>query len=141
MQAPIYGYSPAPTYGPSPAPQYGYTPAPPPYGAPPAPYGSPAPHYAPAPHHPPVPHHPPPHHEEGPPACSANTTKPWCLEDSEYPAYEISHAVEYNYAGVAALYKDVLANTENSVDRLVDEDVAALVCDNGSGMCKAGFAG
>ena len=51
------------------------------------------------------PHHPPPHHEEGPPACSANTTKPWCLEDSEYPAYEISHAVEYNYAGVAALYK------------------------------------
>ena len=24
---------------------------------------------------------------------------------------------------------------------MCDEDVAALVCDNGSGMCKAGFAG
>merc|ERR1712130_894982 len=25
--------------------------------------------------------------------------------------------------------------------KMCDEDVAALVCDNGSGMCKAGFAG
>ena len=24
---------------------------------------------------------------------------------------------------------------------MCDDDVAALVCDNGSGMCKAGFAG
>jgi actin-related protein len=24
---------------------------------------------------------------------------------------------------------------------MCDEDVTALVCDNGSGMCKAGFAG
>ena len=47
---------------------------------------------------------------QGPPACSVNTTKPWCLEDSEYPAYEISHAVEYNYAGVAALYKVSMAS-------------------------------
>ena len=28
--------------------------------------------------------------------------------------------MEYHYAAVAALYKDVLANTENSVDRLLD---------------------
>merc|ERR550525_841062 len=26
-------------------------------------------------------------------------------------------------------------------NKMCDEDVAALVCDNGSGMCKAGFAG
>ena len=44
-------------------------------------------------------------HVEGPPACSLNTTATWCLEDAEYPAYEISHAIEYNYAGVATLYK------------------------------------
>merc|ERR1711964_392669 len=31
---------------------------------------------------------------------------------------------------------------ENSQElKMCDEDVAALVCDNGSGMCKAGFAG
>ena len=35
-----------------------------------------------------------------------------------YPVYEIQHAVEYHYSAVAALYKDVLANTENSVDGL-----------------------
>merc|ERR1712112_147500 len=31
-------------------------------------------------------------------------------------------------------------NTKKSI-KMCDEDVAALVCDNGSGMCKAGFAG
>ena len=61
------------------------------------------------PYHPaPAPHaaHPPakPQHE-GPPGCSLNTTAAWCLEDAEYPGAEISHAIEYNYAGVAALYK------------------------------------
>merc|ERR1712123_95473 len=30
---------------------------------------------------------------------------------------------------------------EASGSKMYDEDVAALVCDNGSGMCKAGFAG
>merc|ERR1711971_1453875 len=29
----------------------------------------------------------------------------------------------------------------SSKTKMCDEDVAALVCDNGSGMCKAGFAG
>jgi len=32
-----------------------------------------------------------------------------------------------------------LLNTQRS--NMCDEDVAALVVDNGSGMCKAGFAG
>merc|ERR1712020_660341 len=31
--------------------------------------------------------------------------------------------------------------TSRSTKTRCDEDVAALVCDNGSGMCKAGFAG
>jgi Spaetzle len=130
--APSYGYSPAPAYGP-PAP-YGYTPAPayrasgPAYGAPPpASYGPPPPaasYGAP----PPASYGPPPPVYEGPPACSKNTTKTWCLEDPEYPGYEISHAIEYNYAGVATLYKDVLANTENSVDRLVELAQETYLC-------------
>lgn len=36
----------------------------------------------------------------------------------EYPTYEIQHAIEYHYAAVASLYKDVIANTDNSVDRI-----------------------
>ena len=126
---PGYGYSPAPpAYG-HPSPSYGYTPAPgyaAPHHAPTyaAPAHHPAPAYGPAPKHKPAPHK----HHEGPPACSKNTTKTWCLEDAEYPAYEISHAIEYNYAGVASLYKDVLANTENSVDRLVELPQETYLC-------------
>ena len=97
-----HGYSPAPRHY-SPTPGYGYTPAPPSYT-----------YHHPAPAHP---AHPAKPHYEGPPACSRNTSKTWCVQDSEYPQYEISHAIEYNYAGVASLYKDVLANTDNSVDR------------------------
>merc|ERR1740128_1464733 len=117
-----YGYSPAPpAYGhQAHQPSYGYTPAPVPA------YGHHAPTYA-APHHKPAPVHHKPHHE-GPPACSKNTTKTWCLEDADYPAYEISQAIEYNYAGVATLYKDVLANTENSVDRLVELPQETYLC-------------
>jgi hypothetical protein len=65
--------------------------------------------------------------------CSKNTTKTWCLEDPEYPGYEISHAIEYNYAGVATLYKDVLANTENSVDRLVELPQETYLCPSATG--------
>ena len=32
-------------------------------------------------------------------------------------------------------------NLSNILDKMADEDVQALVIDNGSGMCKAGFAG
>ena len=127
--APSYGYSPAPAYGP-PAP-YGYTPAPayrapaPGYGPPPASYGPPPP--------PAASYGPPPPIYEGPPVCSKNTSKTWCLEDPEYPGYEISHAIEYNYAGVATLYKDVLANTENSVDRLVELPQETYLCPSATG--------
>ena len=52
------------------------------------------------------------------PSCSRNTTKTWCLTDGDYPTYDIQHAIKYHYAAVASLYKDVIANTDNSVDRL-----------------------
>ena len=100
-------YAPAP-YTPAPPP-YGYSPAPPPYAPIPAPYG-------PIPHHPkPAYGHPPAY---GPPACAAGNPRPWCLEDKEYPTYEIQEALEYHYDAVQQMYKDVLANTDNSVDRL-----------------------
>ena len=138
-----YGYTPAPGYAaphhPNPAsyhqspPQYHITPAP--YHPTPAPY-HPTPaayHPNPAPYHPsPAPfHHAPAKHNpqyDGPPACSKNTTKSWCLEDPEYPSHDIAHAIEYNYVGVATLYKDVLANTENSVDRLVELPQETYLC-------------
>ena len=84
-----------------------------------------APHAAP---HPAPSHLPPSPQYEGVPACSQNGSLAWCLEDAEYPAYDISHAIEYNYAGVAALYKDVLANTDNSVDRLVELSQETFLC-------------
>merc|ERR1711887_322209 len=37
--------------------------------------------------------------------------------------------------------KTRLATSRSTKRKMCDEDVAALVCDNGSGMCKAGFAG
>ena len=108
---PVYhpGHPPHPPkpYSPPHTPSYGYTPKPP------APYGHP--HHIPA--HPPK---PPAQPDYGIPSCAKNHTQHFCLEDYEYPSYEIQHAVEYHYAAVAALYKDVLANTENSVDRLID---------------------
>jgi hypothetical protein len=132
-------HHPAPHH-PAPAP-YGYTPAPPAYGYSPAPY-TPAPyHPEPAPYapvHHPVPHHPAPHHPHpapyhpehpaGPPACSVDNPKPWCLEDPEYPTYEIQKAIEYHYDSVQQMYKDVLANTDNSVDRLKEIIQETYLC-------------
>merc|ERR1739846_246898 len=77
-----------------------------------------------APYHP----APAPHHEYKPPACSIDNPKTWCLEDAEYPTYEIEHALQYHYEGVQAIYKDVLANTENSVDRLKEIVQETYLC-------------
>jgi hypothetical protein len=52
------------------------------------------------------------------PHCAKNTTKSWCLEDSEYPQHEVQQALDQHYQAVLAFYKDKLANTENSVDGL-----------------------
>jgi hypothetical protein len=52
------------------------------------------------------------------PHCAKNTTKSWCLEDSEYPHQEVRDALDQHYQSVLAFYKDKLANTDNSVDGL-----------------------
>ncbi|CAB4065785.1 unnamed protein product [Lepeophtheirus salmonis] len=65
----------------------------------------------------PLPNHNQPEHY-APPKCSKGNPNTYCVEDSEYPTYEIEHALEYHYDAVQQIYKDVLANTENSVDRL-----------------------
>merc|ERR1712038_969366 len=85
-------------------------------------------HHAPAPYHEPKAHpHPKPDHYE-PPKCSVGNPKTWCLEDPEYPTYEIEHALQYHYEGVQAIYKDVLANTENSVERLKEIVEETYLC-------------
>ena len=131
----IPAYTPAPGY---PAVKYGHgmTPAPVYYGYSPAPrthhY---QPHYAVPNHHHHYPHSPAPkpaagavpyipkklpEPDYGPPGCAKNATTSYCLTDYEYPSYDIQHAIEYHYSAVAALYKDVIANTDNSVDRYLD---------------------
>jgi hypothetical protein len=147
---PVYGYTPTPAaYTPAPAyhPEHApYTPAPAyhhpePYA--PEPY-APYPAHHPAPHHPlphhPAPHHPAPHHPPAyhphpkaephyePPYCSKGNPKPWCLEDKEYPTYEIEKAIEYHYDSVQQMYKDVLANTDNSVARLKEIVEETYLC-------------
>jgi hypothetical protein len=135
-----YGYTPVPH---SPAPYHPdpYAPAPVHHADPyaPAPYHPapvhhapyhPAPVHHPAPYHP-APHHPAPHHppaEYPDPACSVDNPKPWCLEDPEYPTYEIQKAIEYHYDSVQQMYKDVLANTDNSVDRLKEIVEETYLC-------------
>lgn len=70
------------------------------------------------------------HHSHTPeiPACAANTTKSWCLEDSEYPAYQIKHAISYHHYAVLSLYKDVAVNTQISVDRLNSLEEETYLC-------------
>merc|ERR1712058_220985 len=75
-----------------------------------------------------APYHAPHHDDYKPPACSLHNVKTWCLEDPEYPTYEIEHALQYHYEGVQAIYKDVLANTENSVDRLKELVQETYLC-------------
>ncbi|XP_045118566.1 pollen-specific leucine-rich repeat extensin-like protein 1 isoform X2 [Portunus trituberculatus] len=93
---PTYGHHPTrPTYRPRPT----YAPTTPAYGA--HPHGpAPAPSYG-----------------SDQPACAATSSKPWCLEDRDYPTYEIQAAAEQNADKLLTLYADVAdLNTELSVD-------------------------
>ncbi|XP_045118558.1 neurotrophin 1-like [Portunus trituberculatus] len=79
----------------------------------------------------PVHHHPQPSygHEPAEPACAANTTKPWCLEDSEYPLYDIKAAIHYHFTKVIDLYADVAdLSTELSVERPKTLDEETYLC-------------
>ncbi|XP_057378156.1 protein spaetzle-like [Daphnia carinata] len=62
------------------------------------------------------------------PACSKNTSKNWCLEDSEYPAYEVVYELDKHYEAVFALYKNVVAETSNSVDTLSKLEEETYLC-------------
>ncbi|KAK4012456.1 hypothetical protein OUZ56_024696 [Daphnia magna] len=62
------------------------------------------------------------------PACSKNTTKNWCLEDSEYPAYEVVYELDKHYEAVVALYKNVIAETTNTVDTLSKLEQETYLC-------------
>merc|ERR1719187_111304 len=89
-------------------------------------------HHAPAYGH--APHKP---HEPEVPACAANTTKPWCLEDSENPLYEIKHAAEHLYAKLLSVYADVAdLNTELSVDRISTLEEEVTLCPSETNYVK-----
>jgi len=84
---PAYGYQPRPAYHPAPA------------------YGHPAPKYEHAYCDP-----------TAAPACNANSTLSYCLEDDEYPTYEIKGAISADHL-FAKKYADV---ADQSADDLVD---------------------
>jgi len=58
-----------------------------------------------------------------------NTTKAWCLEDNEYPTYELKAAIEYHYTKFRNLYADVAdLNTELSVERPTTLEEETYLC-------------
>ena len=92
--APVPHHStPAPSYSPAP-----YHPTPSPYHTPYTPAYTPSP--TPYHHASPVPHH---HHAKGycdpqmPPICANATGLHYCLDDPNYPEYEIKHAISQDY--------------------------------------------
>nr|XP_053633972.1 neurotrophin 1-like [Cherax quadricarinatus] len=69
-------------------------------------------------------YHQRPHYGHGPviPQCAANTTKSWCIEDDQYPTYEIKHALGHHYEKVLSLYANLDDfSTELSVKGLMEE--------------------
>ena len=70
------------------------------------------------------------------PHCAKNTTKAWCLNDSEYPHHEIQQALDQHYQTVVSFYKDFLANTPNSVDRLHKLEDESYLCPSSTGYVQ-----
>ena len=79
-------------------------------------------------HQPSYGHHHQPAYRPSAPACSLNTTKPWCLEDAEYPVHRIAKAITLHHYTFVAMYQDVLADTANSVDRLQTLQEETYLC-------------
>ena len=82
----------------------------------------PVPHH-PVPHH--APHHPPPPHHgycdpKAPPTCALHTDVPFCLDDPEYPEYEIADKISQDPIFLKK-YSDI---ADQSADDLVEEIVA-----------------
>ncbi|XP_042859258.1 protein spaetzle-like [Penaeus japonicus] len=111
-------HHPAPVYHPEP--KYPAHPAPK-YPAHPAPSYHPEPAYHPQPSY--------EHHEPEIPACVELTNATYCLEDEEYPEYEIKHAIQYHLDKFNHLYADVAdLDTELSVERPETLDEETYLC-------------
>ncbi|XP_042204209.1 uncharacterized protein LOC121853893 [Homarus americanus] len=84
-------------------------------------YHQPSPSYLHQPSYHPTSYHPHPthnHQEPEVPVCASATNATWCLEDDNYPEYEIKQAVDYHYQKVLDLYTDVAdLDTKLSVER------------------------
>ncbi|XP_064113512.1 uncharacterized protein LOC135220150 [Macrobrachium nipponense] len=71
------------------------------------------------------------------PACSKKTTKPWCLEDEEYPTYNITQAANYHSEKLLSLYADVNdLSTKLSVDRPKGLQEETYVCKTATSYVK-----
>ena len=70
------------------------------------------------------------------PQCAKNTSKLWCLEDSEYPVDEVQQALDQHYQTVLSFYKDVLVNTGNSVDELDNSSDETYLCPSTTGYIQ-----
>ncbi|XP_068216500.1 uncharacterized protein [Palaemon carinicauda] len=101
----------------------------------------PRPSYHPRPSYNPRPapsYHPAPSY--GPPeapACAELTNATWCLEDEEYPEYEIKHAIQYHLDLFNMLYADVAdLDTEKSVDRPETLEEETYLCPSETSYIK-----
>ncbi|KAK7084712.1 Spaetzle [Halocaridina rubra] len=120
---PVYPVHPKPKYPAHPEPKYPAHPEPkypahpePKYPARPPPAYHPEPAYHPKPVYHPEPSYKP--HEPEIPSCSELTNATYCLEDEEYPEYDIKHAIQYHLDDFNHLYADVAdLDTELSVER------------------------
>ena len=140
---PGYGYSPSPapyvppTYTPGP-----YQPEPTPYIQPIVPVGPPEPlaplglpgpaAVVPGGPHPggplPLPDPKEKLHNLPPLCAKGKNWMNWCLEDEEYPKYDIQKALKVHSEYVRQLYAEVVADTKNSVDRLKELDDETYLC-------------
>ena len=68
----------------------------------------------------------PPYEEK--PGCAKNTTKNWCIQDDDYPVYDLVYALDQHYEAVLALYQDTVVNTMNSVDTLSKLEQETYLC-------------
>ncbi|XP_045118896.1 uncharacterized protein LOC123508926 [Portunus trituberculatus] len=68
-------------------------------------------------------------YEPAPPLCSANTTKPWCVRDLQYPMDEVTLAAAAHYEKMLTLYTDVAnLNTHQSVDLPTSQTEETYLC-------------
>ena len=105
-------YSPAPQHAPPPA----YPTAQPPLPVPLARPLRPRPRYAGA------------LAPSGPPKCAKDKNLKFCLDDYDYPKYEIEEALLVHFDAITELYKDVLITTDNSVDQLSQLEEETYLC-------------